>query len=132
MASSPQESGQALFAWYKEHLVAGASIDEFALAQFFAPEFVVFANGQRYEANYASYLEFLNQFRETIASIDYTFDELLPGQQSVTMPLVASIVRTSGQKQRFDAICILKFNEAGKITLWHEVYVERTNALSHE
>jgi hypothetical protein len=122
---SPIDAGKALFAWYKEHLVAQAVIDKEELAQFFAPQFVVCANGQSHEANYANYMDFLNQFRETIASIDYTFDYFLQGEQSVTMPLRATIIRTDGQTQLFDAICILKFNDSGKVILWHEVYVER-------
>jgi hypothetical protein len=120
--------GKVLFGWYKEHLVVGAVIEKTSLGQFFAPQFVVCANGRRYDANYANYVDFLNKFRETIVSIDYRFDELLEGQQSVTIPLTATIVRTDGQKQWFDAICILKFNGAGKIVLWHEVYVERKTA----
>ena len=49
--------------------------------------------------------------------------EFIESKNTVVIPLSAKIVRTNGQEERFEAILILKFDEFGKIILWHEVYV---------
>lgn len=38
------------------------------------------------------------------------------------MPLTATVLRTQGKKDIFDAIMLIKFNELGKIIHWQEVY----------
>ena len=38
------------------------------------------------------------------------------------MSLTAKVKRSEGQEDLFDAIMLIKFNDAGKIIRWQEVY----------
>jgi len=118
------ETAKNLFTWNTKNLIAEAQLDKSELSRFFASEFQVIANGRKYEANYDNYLEFLNRFRSTIKTINYDFYESIVNEDHVVMPLTATIIRVSGDKEIFEAILILKFNNEHKITLWHEVYVQ--------
>lgn len=112
-----------LFEWNRRNLISGSHLKKEEIARFFAAEFLVEANGRSYEANYDNYCDFLNKFKESIASINYVLKEFIESNNTVVIPLSACIVRTNGQKERFEAILILKFDAHGKIILWHEVYV---------
>lgn len=80
------------------------------------------ANGRTYEANYANYFVFLNDFRQDIQSIDYKVDDYICGESKVAMPLSASVVRTYGGMDKYEAVLVLEFNKEGKIVLWQEIY----------
>jgi hypothetical protein len=112
-----------LLNWNKKFLVSGSIIKKSDIANLFADEFIVKANGRTYEANYDNYLEFLYKFKSDIASISYDIQNEIEGADYITLPLTAYITRTNGTKEVFEAILILQYNFAGKIILWHEVYV---------
>jgi hypothetical protein len=40
----------------------------------------------------------------------------------VVMPLTAKVKHTDGKEDLFDAIMLIKFDDAGKIVHWQEVY----------
>src|SRR5690242_6730220 len=114
------KTAKALFLWNSKNLVAEAKLEKSDLAELFAPDFQVNANGRNYTANYDNYVEFLNQFRSTIKTIDYICHDFIADESHVVIPLTATIVRLDDKTDIFEAILILKFNDAHKITLWHE------------
>lgn len=116
------DKGKQLLAWNKEKLTHKSDLAIIDLQNLFAPEFMVIANGRQYSANYESYYEFLNKFRSDIESIDYEVQEYLNTGSAVIMPLTATVRRTQGKKDIFDAIMLIKFNGLGKIIHWQEVY----------
>lgn len=118
-------NGKRLLAWNQEKLTRHSDLRIDDLKDLFAPEFVVIANGRRYEANYQNYYEFLNKFRADIESIDYQVQEYLESGSAVVMPLKATVKRLQGSEDVFDAILLLKFNELGEIVHWQEVYSKR-------
>src|ERR1700738_5057319 len=60
-----------LLEWNKKKLTSQSNLSIKDIEELFAPEFIVIANGRKYDANYENYYEFLNKFRSNIASIDY-------------------------------------------------------------
>lgn len=48
--------------------------------------------------------------------------EYLLTESDVIMPLKAAVKRLQGKEDVFDAILLVKFNDAGKIIHWQEVY----------
>lgn len=113
-----------LLEWNKLNLVSGVEIDKRDLADLFADNFTVIANGRTHDANLNNYVEFLNQFKATIKSIDYDIYEFHQAHDAIIMPMTAHITRLSGVVQHYEAILILKYDGEGKIKLWHEVYIE--------
>lgn len=115
-----------LFKWNEKNLISEATLYKSEISSLFAENFLVKANGKNYPANYDNYYDFLNQFRATIKKITYDFDEMLesPAHNSITIPLTAYITRIDNTQQKYAAILILKYDEEGKIILWHETYVE--------
>jgi len=114
---------KALLNWNNTHLVYNSHFTKDDLRSFFAEKFTVIANGKHFEANYDNYFEFLNEFRNSIESISYDVYEYLDGANHTTIPLKAHIFRKNGEEENFEAILILKFDAAGKVILWHEVYL---------
>lgn len=128
---TPQtKKARDLLRWNQQNLVSDSHLKLEETAQFFASSFLVEANGRSYEANPENYLEFLNQFKRNIRSIDYHLKELIESKNTVVIPLSARILRTTGLEERFEAILILKFDAQGKIILWHEVYTKNEQDLS--
>lgn len=121
------ETVKNLFEWNKRNLVSDAHLRKDDIARFFAADFLVKANGIAHDADYDNYYDFLNQFRKNIRSITYNLQEFIESKHTVVVPLSACIIRTNGQEDRYEAVLILKFDEHGKITLWHEVYVSVTH-----
>lgn len=116
------QTAKRLLAWNQEKLTSHSDLGIEDLKELFAPEFVVMANGRRYDANYQTYYEFLNKFRADIENIEYEVQEYLESDAAVVMPLKASVKRLQGNEDIFDAIMLLKFNAQGKIVHWQEVY----------
>jgi predicted ATPase len=116
------ERAKRLLEWNKEKLTSRSNLRIEDIGELFAPEFVVVANGRKYDANYENYYEFLNQFRSNIASLDYSVQEYINMESTVVMPLTAKVERMEGKVDLFDAIMLIKFNDAGKIIHWQEVY----------
>jgi len=113
-----------LLEWNKVNLVSSSNIQKNDLLELFAKNFTVIANGRTYDANFDNYVEFLDQFKANIKSIDYDIYEFHQTHDAIIMPMTAHITRLSGVLQNYEAILILKFDEASKITLWQEVYLE--------
>ena len=114
--------GKRLLEWNKVKLTSQSDLSVNDIKELFAPEFVVIANGRKYDANYQNYYEFLNKFRSDINTIDYEVQEYLNMQSTVVMPLKATVKRIQGNVDIFDAIMLIKFNDLGKIVHWQEVY----------
>lgn len=113
-----------LLEWNKHYLTSHSDLTKEKIAEKFADNFTVIANGKTYQANYDNYFDFLNSFRSSIKSIDYEFDEFITDENQVVIPMTANIVRVDESHEQFVAILILKFNSAGKVVLWKEVYVK--------
>lgn len=114
-----------LLEWNREKLTSRSSLRIGDLEKLFASEFVVVANGRRYDADHRSYYEFLNMFRADIESIDYEVQEYINAESTVVMPLKAIVKRLQGSEDVFEAILFFKFNDFGKIVHWQEVYSMR-------
>ncbi len=119
------EIAKALYAWNDENLVASADFKKSDIKKFFANKFTAIANGRRYDANQDNYFDFLNEFRLTIKSLKHEVYEYIEADNAVTMPSIATVIRTDGSKQIFEVFLLLKFNEDKKVILWHELYIER-------
>ncbi|WP_269791399.1 nuclear transport factor 2 family protein [Stenotrophomonas sp. Iso1] len=116
----------AVLDWNRKHLNRDASLTEALIGQCFAEHFIVEPNGRRYEATHANYLEFLNDMKADMVGIDYEIDHTLVDGASVVFSMRARIAYGDGRTERFRAMLLMQFNDAGKVTLWHEVYVPLT------
>lgn len=114
----------ALFDWIQSRLVHSVNLEKNEIARFFAPNFIVKANGRRYEATYENYFDFLNNFRSSIESITHQIDQFYEVKETVIITDHVVIIRTDERVQQYEAVVILKFNQEGKVILWEEVYVE--------
>jgi hypothetical protein len=121
--ASNAETAKALFKWNSINLVSHANLKKSEISNFFAPNFIVEANGIRTEVTYDSYFKFLNNFRKNIKTINYKFQKFIIDNDLVVIPLRANIKVNDNSNKFFDAILILQFNKEHKIILWHEVYV---------
>ncbi|NKC50314.1 hypothetical protein HED63_03820 [Ochrobactrum cytisi] len=113
-----------LLDWNRKHLVQGVALTEAIIAEKFAIQFLVKANGRVHPANHTSYLAFLNGFRSTIHSIDYDVQDVVAEGNSAVLAMTARVVRLDETVDRFEAMLLLKFDEADLVTLWHEVYLK--------
>lgn len=113
----------AVLDWNRQHLNRDAVLTEALIGECFAEQFVVEPNGRRYEANPANYLEFLNGMKAGMEGIDYEIDHALVDGASVAFSMRVRISHTDGRRELFRAMLLMRFNDAGKVILWHEVYV---------
>lgn len=114
----------SLLDWNRKNLVHNNALTETLIAEKFAEKFIVKANGRTHPANHSAYLEFLNGFRSTIASIDYRVHETITEANATVLAMTAEVVRVDNSKDVFEAMLHLKFNDLGMITLWNEVYIK--------
>ena len=113
----------AVLDWNRRHLNAASVLDESIISECFAEHFVVEPNGRRYEATRATYLEFLNGMKKGMRSIDYEVVHTLADAQSVAFAMLAHISDNNGHRESFQAMLLMQFDNHGKVSLWHEVYV---------
>ena len=113
-----------LLDWNKIKLTSYSDLKIDDIKALFAPKFIVMANGRKYDANYQNYYDFLNKFRSDIATIDYEVQEYLNVGSTVVISLKAIVKRLQGKTEIFEAIMVIKFNDAGKIVHWQEVYTQ--------
>jgi hypothetical protein len=113
-----------LLDWNRKHLVQGGALTEAIIAEKFADQFIVKANGRIHPANHANYLVFLNGFRSTIHTIDYDVQDVVVEGNSAVLAMTATVVRLDETTDQFEAMLLLKFDEADRVTLWHEVYLK--------
>ncbi|ANH72767.1 hypothetical protein ACS15_3757 [Ralstonia insidiosa] len=122
------QHAHALLEWNRAHLRHDTVLTEAVIAERFAPQFTVFANGRHYDANYANYKTFLDGFKHAIASIDYKVTQTVADAAGVVLGMRASVTRTHGAVDQFEAMLLLRFDDAGKVSLWHEVYLQSPHA----
>ena len=71
-----------------------------------------------------NYLDFLNQFRANIERLRHEVYQYLVADNTVVMPMRASIEYDTGSISTYEAIMMLTFNSDHKIIEWREVCVE--------
>ena len=125
VAKKNLQGAKQLLEWNKVNLISSSDIKKNDLSELFAKKFTVIANGRTYDACFDNYIEFLNQFKANIKSIDYHVYEFHQTHDAIIMPMTAHVTRLSGVVQNYEAILILKFDDKGKIKLWQEVYIEQ-------
>lgn len=118
------ETAKKLLAWNTINLNVEANWKAKDLEAFFAQNFIVLANGRRYEANYDNYTDFLNKMRSTLKSIQYKCHDYIISHDSVVIPLRATLTNIHQISEQYEAILILKFDPLGKIILWQEIYIK--------
>ena len=116
---------ERLLRWNKIHLNHIATLSEEDIAEVFASNFVVKANGRVYEANHGNYKEFLDGFRRDIVAIEYDVQQIVCEDCSVVLAMKAKVLRICGREDVFEAMLLLTFDKEGKVSLWHEVYVQK-------
>ncbi|PQZ29453.1 hypothetical protein CQZ93_04145 [Ochrobactrum vermis] len=113
-----------LLDWNRKHLVQGGALTEAIIAEKFSDQFVVKVNGSVHPASHSNYLAFLDGFRSTIHTIDYDVQEVVAEENSAVLAMAATVIRLDRIIDHFEAMLLLKFNEAGLVTLWHKVYLK--------
>jgi len=116
------ELAHAVLRWNQQHLNAGTTLTECLIGECFAEQFVVEPNGRRYEANRRLYREFLEGMKRTIRSIRYQVLHAIGAEASAALAMQVTITKVDGAFETFSAALLLRFDEVGKIVLWHEVY----------
>lgn len=119
-----KQLAQHLLQWNRAQLTHRSALSQAAIAEVFAPHFVVKANGRVYEANHDNYKTFLDGFRQSIESIDYAVHDMVSEAAKLVLTMGATVRRVSGAVDTFEAMLLLQFDEHEKICLWHEVYVQ--------
>ncbi|MDC0745341.1 hypothetical protein [Polyangium mundeleinium] len=114
---------QQLLDWNRRNLRHDVALTPALIAERFAPRFTVFANGRSYAADHGNDQRFLEGFKATIASIDYRIHETGADDAGVVLAMRATVRRVHGATDLFDAMLLLRFDEAGQVALWHEVDV---------
>ena len=117
------QRARQLLDWNRRHLRHDTQLSQSLIAERFAPRFTVFANGRSYAADHGNYQGFLEGFKATIADIDYAVQQTVADEDGVVLGMRATVRRVSGATDLFDAMLLLRFDEDGRVTLWHEVYV---------
>jgi len=112
-----------LLDWNRRHLTSSSALSEADIAEVFAPQFVVKANGRTHPANHQSYLDFLNGFRRNIQAIDYDLHEEVAEGPNIVVAMTAHVTRIDGTVDRFEAMLLLRFDLHGLVELWQEVYL---------
>ena len=113
----------AVLAWTRKHLNHASVLTEAIIGECFAEHFIVEPNGRRYEADRSNYLQFLIGMKADMAGIDYQVDHAIVDGASVVFSMRARISHVDGRDELFRAMLLMQFNHAGKVNLWHEVYV---------
>ncbi|WP_027013730.1 hypothetical protein [Comamonas composti] len=119
-----KELAEQLLDWNRRNLRHDVELSQSLIAERFAPEFQVFANGRSYAADHESYQGFLQGFKSSIASIDYEVTQIVADEAGVVLAMRARVERVNAVRDQFEAMLLLRFDEQGKLVLWHEVYVQ--------
>lgn len=113
-----------LLDWNRRHLTYSSGLTESLLAEKFAAEFEVRANGRIYRANHSNYKEFLDGFRQSIECIEYEVGKIVAQSDEACLSMSAKITRKDRSVDKFEAMLLLGFDEHGLVKLWQEVYVK--------
>lgn len=131
MQNSPHSSehllelAHAVLAWNRKYLHKDSLLSSEALAECFAPQFIVEPNGRRYEANHQNYQAFLEGMKQSMLAIHYDVRQAVAQGNSVMLAMRVQIDRSSEDKEYFHAMLWMQFDALGKVSLWHEVYVQQ-------
>ena len=117
------QRAHAVLDWNRRHLRHDVQLTDALVGECFAEAFVVKPNGRHYDATRASYREFLDGMKRNMTGIDYDVGSAVVEGASVVLSLRASITDLDGQAAQFVALLHMRFDDAGKVTLWEEVYV---------
>lgn len=120
------QQAHAILNWNKTNLRHDTQLTEKDVAQCFGDHFIVEPNGRRYEASPATYLEFLTGMKRSMLGIDYEILHTVADDESVLFDMVAHISHTDGRREEFIAMLLMRFANDGKLKLWKEVYLPRT------
>jgi hypothetical protein len=120
-----ESRAKKLLEWNRQKLTQSSTLSKSDIGELFASKFLVKANERTYSANHDNYFDFLERFRANIKTLEYEVQEYICCADAVTIPLVAIVTRLDGEKDIFDVIMLVKYNEAGKIIHWQEVYSHR-------
>ncbi|ULU26795.1 nuclear transport factor 2 family protein [Dyella terrae] len=124
MHSQNRDYLRRLLDWNRLHLTSTSPLSDSDIAEVFAPQFVVKANGRTHPANHQNYLEFLNGFRRNVHAIDYDLHEEVAEGSSIVVAMTARVTRIGGAVDRFEAMLLLTFDQQGLVELWQEVYIQ--------
>ncbi|MFT0212759.1 hypothetical protein VQ643_09085 [Pseudomonas sp. F1_0610] len=125
MPQTARELAFELLNWNRRYLLADSKLTTDIIRQRFADIFTVRANGREYPANPENYLTFLDGFKKDIAAINYQITQTVEQSNTVVLCMKAMVNRISGNTDEFEAMLLLEFDNQGKVTLWHEVYLPR-------
>lgn len=117
------QRAHAVLDWNRRHFNRNSTLTEALIGECFAEQFIVEPNGRHYEANHANYLEFLNGMKADMDGITYDVDHAIVDEAAVVFAMRARIAYSDGRIEQFRAMLLMRFDDAGKVTLWHEVYV---------
>ena len=121
---------EALIKWNDKNLLASADLKKEDLANYFADNFEVKANGRYHQANHDNYYEFLNQFRSNIKRLHHEFHEQIENANTVVNVMTTTVTKIDDTQQIFEVMLLLKFNEQGKVILWYEIYTYNTSKVA--
>ncbi len=91
------------------------------LEVFFDDAFEVHVNERCYKADYQSYLQFLNRFKSNIVKLSHDVYHYYESDNTIIMPMRATVVYDSASTEQFEAVKFFTFNENAKIIVWKEV-----------
>ena len=110
--------------WKQERLIKTSHIDLEELDTFFCNPLEVLANERHYHVSHQEYLTFLNQFKSNIISLSHHVNEYYEIDNTVIMPMQATVENDEGNITHFEAVKFFSYNDDHKITRWKEVAVE--------
>lgn len=113
----------AVLDWNRRNLKRDTRLTEADVLHCFSDHFIVEPNGRRYEADAASYLEFLNGMKSAMLGIEYEILHTVADDESVLFDMAVRIDRSDGQQEFFIAMLLMRFDAHGKVTLWKEIYL---------
>lgn len=115
----------AVLAWNRRYLHKDSTLSEALIGECFAETFIVEPNGRRYEASRRTYREFLDAMKGTMASIQYRVMHAVADEESVALSMQVEIRKSDDTIENYVAMLLMAFDAFGKVSLWHEVYVQQ-------
>lgn len=115
------KQAQRLLRWKQQRLTKQSVLKKEELEVFFDDTFEIHVNERCYQADYQSYLEFLNRFKSNIVKLSHDVYHYYESNNTIIMPMRATVVHDSGNTEQFEAVKFFTFNENAKIIVWKEV-----------
>ena len=115
------KQAQRLLRWKQQRLMKQSMLKKEELEVFFDDAFEIHVNERCYQADYHSYLEFLNRFKSNIVKLSHDVYHYYESDNTIIMPMRATVDYDSGNTEQFEAVKFFTFNENAKIIVWKEV-----------